>query len=52
MPNKSSPPKHETPNYRQVRHEHPYIGVFGQERVQVTYTWEPMPLRADRKDVR
>jgi hypothetical protein len=44
-------PKHMTPNYRQVRHEYRAETIYGRPRVYVSYTWEAMPLRADRKDL-
>lgn len=44
--------KHFTPNYRQVRHTSNYVGTFGQIRTREWWTWEPMPLRADRKDLK
>ncbi len=43
-------PKHRTPNYRLVTYTdtaRPWLP----KRLRTFSTWEPMPLRADRKDL-
>lgn len=53
MPNKNTPAKHKTPNYRLVSHDFVVTDIWGRKhRVVTSGTWEPMPLRADRKDLR
>jgi hypothetical protein len=51
----TTPPKHKTPNFRQVRHEtivpHPFAHLGAKSRIIVSYTWEPSPLRSTRKDL-
>jgi hypothetical protein len=51
----TTPPKHKTPNFRQVRHEtivpHPFAQLGAKSRIIVSYTWEPSPLRSTRKDL-
>jgi hypothetical protein len=44
-------PKHKTPNYRLVTHEIRFLTMLGHERHYTVSTWEPVPLRADRKDL-
>lgn len=53
MPDRNSPPKHKTPNYRLVTHTYETMPVFpmGRPRKYSVSTWEPVPLRANRKDI-
>lgn len=45
--NSLTPPKHKTPNYKLVSHR----SNDGGQSV-VTASWEPVPLRQDRKDLK
>ncbi len=48
---KTTPEKHRTPNYRQVHHSQKNWGTIRNCWLHfVWWTWEPAPLRPDRKD--
>lgn len=46
---KSTPPKHKTPNYKLVTIEYRTMGES--PRKYCVSNWEPIPLRATRKDL-
>ena len=48
---KTTPPKHKTPNWKLVRHSHEAYDRRGLPVDHFTWTWQPIPLRADRKDL-
>ncbi len=48
MPNKNSPAKHKTPNYRLLA-DPPYRAKDGR-LITPQGVWAALPLRADRKD--
>ncbi len=51
--NRTTPAKHKTPNYKLVNHTRRFWHVFMNcWRVETRATWEAMPLRADRKDLK
>lgn len=54
--NQKTPEKHKTPNYRQVCHTitvpHPLAVLGFKQMVLKRWAWEPMPLRATRKDLK
>lgn len=45
----STPPKHRTPNYRLVNYAS--VDRATMSVIKSWVVWEPMPLRADRKDL-
>lgn len=50
MPNKNTPPKHKTPNYRLVRIENRIQTLAHPHRHMDV--WRATPLRSNRKDLR
>ncbi len=52
---RDTPPKHKTPNYKLVEREYSFNNSpFQSPPIRLThrvFTWEPAPLRADRKDL-
>jgi hypothetical protein len=45
----STPPKHKTPNYRLVNYAS--VDLATMKVIKGYAVWEPMPLRANRKDL-
>ena len=48
--NKTTPPKHRTPNWKLVRKSYETTDWFGRPKTILFWQWEAQPLRADRKD--
>ena len=49
--NQSTHPKHRTPNYRLVTHINEWPDRFGRWHKSVYSVWQPVSLRATRKDL-
>lgn len=49
--NKPTCPKHLTPNFRLVAHTYSTTDLFGRAKLITHHTWDPVPLRSNRKDL-
>lgn len=49
--NKTTPAKHKTPNYRLKTYTYEAKSLLGGMRTYSFSKWEPVPLRATRKDL-
>lgn len=48
----TTPPKHKTQNYKQVAHTtRDWNPVWNGWITTTTWSWQPVPLRANRKDL-
>lgn len=48
----TTPPKHKTPNYKQVAHViRDWDWLASRYRTLTIWTWQPQPLRSTRKDL-